>query len=144
MVDTMVRATAGTRPTHLKIFLKFFPYFKISATHHLHLQDRYFHLIKQGKKKKEGRTNSGISASVQIGDFIEFHLHDKSESVVVKATEIKKYKTFKELLLAEGIEQMLPGSGLTLEEAEKLYQGFPSYKEREAQFGTLCIHFELL
>lgn len=66
-----------------------------SKTHRLSLQQRYYDLIQCGKKKHEGRTNTGVASMVKVDDTIVFTPNDFPENnlrVIVK--KVKHYNTF--------------------------------------------------
>ncbi|EPZ35183.1 ProFAR isomerase-like protein [Rozella allomycis CSF55] len=109
------------------------------------LQRTYFNKVASGQKKKEGRTNYGKALKVTVGDRIIFSPNeDKNETLSAVVTGVTNYHSFESMLIKEGIESLLPSMNLTLTEAIQLYQSFPTYLEKEKEFGVRCIQFELV
>ncbi|WP_080146025.1 ASCH domain-containing protein [Marinilactibacillus piezotolerans] len=106
--------------------------------HQMGLYEEYLESIKQQTKWIEVRLNDEKRQKIKIGDFIEFtKVPQLDESIIVKVTDLKKYKSFKDMYLdspfaAFGCE------GWTLEELVKgTYEIYSIDQERE--FGALAI-----
>ena len=73
------------------------------------VQKRYFDLILEGKKTVEGRLNQKKYQKIKIGDLVSFKSSeptDHSTFCIVREKNI--YRTFKDMLEAEGLENCLP------------------------------------
>lgn len=103
------------------------------------LKEPYLSLIQQGKKTIEGRIASGLFQRVIPGSTIRFFNH--TGSVTCKISHAKIYKSFDEMLRAEGIEKCLPNVR-SLEEAVRIYNSLPGYRERALQHGVVAIHLQ--
>lgn len=98
----------------------------------LNVQEPYFSLIKSGQKTVEGRLGKDKYFTFKHGDKVVFNSNLE--------TEIKtmvKYKSFKEMLIFEGLKNVLP-EVQTLEEGEQIYYQFYT-KEDELKYGVVAI-----
>ncbi|AEC51880.1 hypothetical protein PNA2_0964 [Pyrococcus sp. NA2] len=100
------------------------------------LQEEYIELIKSGKKKIEGRLYDEKRRQIKPGDIIIF----EGGKLKVKVKAIRVYKSFKEMLEKEGIENVLPGVK-DVEEGVKVYRQFYD-EEREKKYGVVAIEIE--
>lgn len=107
----------------------------------MNLQRAYFDAVEQGVKTVEGRPADGKFATLNVDDFVEFHLDGDSErpAILIKITNIVKYASFKEMLENVGIQACLPGACQNVEEGTRLYHSFPEYRSREERFGVIAI-----
>lgn len=107
------------------------------------LSEPWFSLISLGLKIVEGRRNKGRFHDMKVGDIVEWTNDDfLPRSVFTKITGKKYYKTFKEYLEKEGLQNCLPGMP-DIEHGLSVY--FKYYtKEDEKKYGVVAIHFELL
>lgn len=101
----------------------------------LNVQEPYFSFIKSGKKTVEGRLGKNKYLSLKQGDLIKIN---DIEAVVVK---VVKYSNFKDMLIQEGVENVIPESE-NLESAVNVYYRFYS-KEDEEKFGVVGISIKL-
>ncbi|RLF90227.1 isomerase [Thermococci archaeon] len=99
------------------------------------LQEEYLRLIKEGKKRIEGRLYDEKRRRIKEGDIIIFEGKLRAK---VKALRI--YPSFKEMLKKEGIENVLPGVK-NIEEGVQIYRQFYS-EEREKKYGVVAIEVE--
>lgn len=102
----------------------------------LKILPQYFQAIVKGLKTVEGRLKKNDLVYLQKGDTIEFV--SESSHTHAQVTYIKEYKSFKEMLLDQGVANCLPDLS-DADEAAKVYHSFPGYREGEVQFGVLAI-----
>jgi len=108
------------------------------------LMEKYIHLIKQGEKPVEARVAIPMFEKWQEGDTIRFFSRRNSRiEVIVKIVGKKRYKTFRQMLEAEGVENLIPGVR-SINEGERMYLKIPKYAEREKQYGVLAFRLELI
>lgn len=98
----------------------------------LNVQEPYFSLIKSGQKTVEGRLGKDKYFTFKQGDKVIFN-----NNLEVEIKAIVRYKTFREMLIFEGLKNVLPGV-LTLEEAVKVYYQFYSPQD-EQKYGVAAI-----
>jgi ASC-1-like (ASCH) protein len=99
----------------------------------LSLMPCYFELIKSGKKTVEGRIYTPKFEKLAQGDHTVFVKNGTEEKLVCSVKALNIYKNFSSMLLAEGIENMLPGVA-TLSQAVQMYEDFPGYKDKVKQY----------
>lgn len=96
-----------------------------------HLSSPWFLLVKHGIKTVEGRIDKG-----------EFHKGEKivfwngNEVTERLISDVIKYKSFREMIEAEGLHRVLPGI-LTIEEGVKIYRKY--YSEDDEKMGVIAI-----
>ena len=99
----------------------------------------YLKWLKDGIKTAEGRVNSEKYQEIQLGDEILFT--DTQSENFIKGVVIFKheYVSFKEMLISEGVKNMLPFlNNDELEKGIKVYQNFPG-AERVKKYGCIAI-----
>lgn len=99
------------------------------------VQEPYASHIINGTKTVEGRLNKGKFAEAQVGDRVL--LNDAVEFVIV---EKNQYKTFREMLEQEGVENVIPNVETVDEAVEVYYQFYTSDQEKE--FGVISLKIE--
>ena len=85
------------------------------------LKQPWLNFIKSGQKTVEGRLNKGIFSRLKQGETITFI--NKKLKLEVLVTYIKHYKSFEELLMAEGIKHVLPNVS-SINDGVKIYHQF--------------------
>lgn len=81
--------------------------------------------------------------SWQEGDKIKFFSRRNSHiKVSVKIVGKAHYKTFRQMLKAEGVEKVIPEIS-NIYEGERRYLKIPKYAEREKQYGVLAFRLKL-
>lgn len=95
-------------------------------------QEPYFNFIKEGEKTMEGRLNKGKFADIEVGN--KCLVNDDFEVEVIGK---RLYKTFQEMIEAEGIEKVIPDAN-SVEEAVAVYYKFYT-KEKEAEHGVVAL-----
>ena len=109
----------------------------------LSLQEKYFNAVVLGLKTVEGRLNSPKFQDLCIGMLMSFTSVASDEVVVCEITGIHRYANFKEMLLEQGVENMLPGI-TCIEQGIAVYESFPGYKEKSVQIGVVAIKIQPL
>ncbi len=103
----------------------------------LHCQSPYFEMIKNGRKIIEGRLAKDKYVQLQAGDVICFN-----NELETRVVAVRKYPTFRDLILHEGVNKVLPGH-----EADSaphmVYRAFYS-EEDERTHGVVAIEITLL
>ena len=94
-------------------------------------QEPYLSLILNGIKTVEGRLNKGKFKEMQVGDLVE------TAGEIFEILEKNIYRTFKEMILSEGIENVIPDK-TTIDDAVNVYYRFYT-KEQEKEFGVVAI-----
>jgi len=104
-----------------------------SMTRHIiHVNEPYFTHLANESKKVEGRLNKDKFSEMNVGD--ELFVNDcLTLSIVGK----KIYKTFREMIAKEGLNNVIPGAK-SIDEAESVYYGFYTVKD-ESLFGVVAI-----
>ncbi|MFT4552040.1 MAG: oligoribonuclease [Chlamydiales bacterium] len=99
------------------------------------VREPFFSQIKNGTKTVEGRLSRGSYRNLQVGMNLRFN-----DEVTCRVTGIQKYASFREMIEAEGIDNVLPGLTET-SEAEEIYHHFYS-PEDVTLYGALAIQIE--
>jgi ASC-1-like (ASCH) protein len=99
----------------------------------LNVQEPYLSFVLNGQKTIEGRLNKGKFKDLQIGDVLVMGPEEKKFVI----NNLTVYKSFREMLEKEGIENVIPDKK-TLDEAEEVYYNFYT-KEQEEEFGVVAI-----
>ena len=81
-----------------------------------------FKCIIDGSKKADGRVASDYIREFKVGEELLFQA--SGEFVVVKITYLNFYKSFEDMLDAEGFKNMIPFAE-SFDEALKVYNNFP-------------------
>nr|XP_009617597.1 uncharacterized protein LOC104109909 isoform X2 [Nicotiana tomentosiformis]XP_016459516.1 PREDICTED: uncharacterized protein LOC107783064 isoform X2 [Nicotiana tabacum] len=101
----------------------------------LHVQEPYFSLLRNGEKTIEGRCAVGHYNKIEPGAFILFN-----KCLVLQVQDVHHYHSFREMLEAENLQELLPGVD-TIEEGVQVYRKFYS-EEKERSNGVLAICVE--
>jgi ASC-1-like (ASCH) protein len=107
-----------------------------------HRKEPYYTFVKNGQKTVEGRLVKGKYAKMSLGDQIIVQTEDESGSFDVKIIGLNRYQSFRDMLEAEGIKNVLPNLD-TVEEGILEYYKFYT-KEQEKEFGVLAIKVKKL
>ena len=111
-------------------------------TFHNHRSEPFFSYLKTGQKTIEGRLKKGKYVKIGTGDIINVESMEDGEIVTVEVTEVRHYRTFKEMLENEEIRKILPNVQ-TPEEGASIYRQFYS-KEDEKRYEIVAIEVKLL
>lgn len=118
---------------------------------------KYLDLIRSGDKTVEGRIRAGKWADVIPGDtfnFIstatpqnEFECSGNEAPIIAavrcRATSVRHYDCYQDMLEGEGLEKCLPGV-TSLEAGVEVYRSIPGYREREREAGVVAVGLELI
>lgn len=99
------------------------------------IQQPYFNYILSEEKKIEGRLNKGKFLEIKVGDILEINEIAKFEIVRKNI-----YKTFREMIIAERLENVVPNKK-TVDEAVQVYYKFCT-KEDEEKYGVVAIEIK--
>ncbi|MEI8067511.1 MAG: ASCH domain-containing protein [Candidatus Shapirobacteria bacterium] len=102
----------------------------------LDVQEPYLTFIKTGQKKIEGRLGKDKYLNLKPGDLI------KINNIEVEIIKVTKYPNFKNMLITEGVKNVIPNSK-NLKSAIDVYYKFYS-KEEEQTFGVVGINIKVL
>ena len=109
------------------------------------IKEPYYSLILSGEKTIEGRLNRGQFERIQTGQIIRWV--NQSRSVATKVQSKRIYSSFLEMLVAEGLRNVLPNITLSnlqgLTEGKNVYRKFYS-KDKESQFGVVAIQIKVI
>lgn len=109
-------------------------------------KEQYVSLIASGKKKIEGRLNKGRFVDLKKGDTVFWY--SGKNVAKTKIVSINKYSTFIDMLIAEGVKNVLPDIELnngktTLYKGMSVYRQFYS-QEDETEYGVLAIAVDVV
>jgi ASC-1-like (ASCH) protein len=104
----------------------------------INVQEPYLGYLKDGTKTIEGRLNKGKFKEIKVGDILEISGNTKQFNVTGK----RNYKTFLEMVTAEGFEKVIPDKTNETDAANVYYKFFT--KDQENEFGVLAIEIELV
>lgn len=97
----------------------------------------WFSLLVAGRKTVEGRLNRPKYKSLAVGTVLTFWNPDRTRSCTRVLMGVAAYRSFADMLDAEGLERVLPGIA-TLEGGVAIYRQFYSAEE-EQQTGVLAL-----
>lgn len=107
------------------------------------LKDKYFNLIKNGKKIYEIRLNDEKRQQINVGDIIVFkkesNLVEKIDTIV---NDLIHFKSFEEMAKTLPLEKV-GFSSKTVEEVVEIYHEFYS-EEDEKKYGIVAIKVNVL
>lgn len=108
-----------------------------SVDFELHVQEPYFSLLRNGQKTVEGRCAVGHYNKIESGALILIN-----KCLVLQVQDVRHYHSFREMLEAESLKEVLPGVDTT-EEGVQVYRKFYS-EEKERSNGVLAISVKKL
>ncbi|KAK9141199.1 hypothetical protein Scep_010880 [Stephania cephalantha] len=98
----------------------------------LHVQEPFFSQLRVGEKTIEGRCAVGDYKRIEPGAMLVFN-----KCLVLEVQDVRRYASFYEMLMTEGLGKVLPGVK-TIEEGVQIYRNFYS-EEKEKTSGVLAI-----
>ena len=108
----------------------------------LNLRDTPYNTIKAGTKKVEGRVPTPHDktpySKLTTNDTIVFRRESDQELMEVTILFVHHYRNVREMLEAEGAENVL-SSSKTVEESIKRFNTFKGYKENIPKYGIYAI-----
>ncbi len=106
----------------------------------INVSEPWFSLMKNKKKRIEGRLNKGIFSTLEKGDIIKFVNNANNDSFKAKIKKIIKYNTFEDYLSQEGLKRTLPNIK-TIEEGCNVYYKYYT-REQEREYKILAIYIK--
>ncbi len=112
--------------------------------HTMKLESKWFNYIANKMKVIEGRLYDEKRKRIRVGDCILFKSTSSSNEALLYAVVIglRRYSSFREMLINEGIERVLPGIH-DVDEGVKIYYNYYNPNE-EQKYGVLAIEVDLL
>lgn len=108
------------------------------------LKERYIRAIIAGKKTKEARMATTMFKQWEVGDKVKFFSKRNPELyVVVVLTKKTHYSSVPEMLLHEGMENLLENVD-SIKHATKIYRRIPNYRNLEEKYGVLAFSFDVV
>lgn len=104
------------------------------------LRREYMESIMRGEKIVEGRINAFPFDRLKKNTTISFINGERTISCDV--VEITKYKSWREMLLAEGVSNCLGRNVTHPDEGVSIYESIPNYEERAQKYGVLGIRLK--
>ncbi len=106
----------------------------------VNVSEPWFSLMKNKKKRIEGRLNKGTFATLKKGEIIKFINNNNSFKAKIK--KIVKYNTFEEYLSQEGLKRTLPNIN-SIEDGVNIYYKYYT-KEQEREYKVLAIYIKVI
>ena len=108
------------------------------------LKKQYIHMIQNGKKTVEGRINSGMFKGYKKGDLVRFfYQQNPQDDVTCKIEDAVPYKSFEEMLRAEGVGCCIPGI-YNVSEGVRAYHQIPGYEQKAKQHGVVAFRLKVV
>ena len=107
-----------------------------------HCAEPWLSHIASGRKQIEGRLRRSIFATLQPGDSVTWFDGDKRVRTRIEGA--RGYPTFRAMLEAEGLGNVLPEPGIdTIEDGVAVYRQYFT-EEEEREFGVLAVLVSLI
>lgn len=115
------------------------------TTHSMRLNTPWYEYVKSGEKIYEGRRLTEKVQGIKTGDKIEFlHATDPDQDVItVEVLDVLIYPTFREALESLPISEILPISGLTMDQGDDIYKKYVSHAT-QVKDGVAMIKIHLI
>jgi ASC-1-like (ASCH) protein len=108
------------------------------------LKKQYIQMIQQGRKTVEGRINSGMFKGYKKYDKVRFfYPQDPQDDVTCEIEDAVPYKSFDEMLRAEGVGCCIPGL-YTVAEGVQAYHRIPGYEQKAKQYGVVAFRLKVV
>ncbi len=98
----------------------------------INIQEPYFSFLKDGQKSVEGRLGKEKWLQLKKDEILIIN-----KSLKLKIVKITKYKSFEEMLIFEGIKNVIPDKE-NLKDAVNVYREFFSIED-EKKYGVVAI-----
>jgi ASC-1-like (ASCH) protein len=111
----------------------------------LTLNSPWYELVRDGKKRYEGRRALPSILSLTVGKCMSISHHTDATlpSYTVTVTSITRYKNFEEALKELPLDDVLPVPGISVDEGVKIYQKYVSLKTQERD-GVVMIGLDVV
>lgn len=106
------------------------------------LKKEYIRLISSRQKTVEGRINSYPFNKLKAGQVITFFAGDRSINCLI--TKVTTYKTFRDMLMNEGVTACFGRNVTHPDEGVSIYESIPNYEGRAKRFGVLAIRIKYM
>lgn len=104
----------------------------------------YLEWLSNGTKTAEGRVNTPSRRKMAEGDYIFLFDEKRDQNIYGQISFKHEYKNFREMLLTEGVKNMLPFlDSENLKQGIKIYESFPG-SERVKKFGCVAIGIKVI
>ncbi len=124
----------------------------IRSDHSITIQSRpeapYMTYLRTGEKTAECRINIPMYQKIREGDIILFH--NRQDGIFCKVTFLHTYRTFKDMIQAEGVTNLLPqlkrlnkSDAELMPQAIRTYEGFPG-SQNISRYGSVAIGVKYL
>jgi len=113
-----------------------------SNLHILHVDDVWLNYVLSGRKVVEGRLYDDKRREISVGDCIILRNNDDSRECYVYVKYMHIYPSFKDMLLSEGVNRVLPSIS-DVDEGVNVYYKYYS-REDEERYGVVAIGLGLL
>jgi len=105
------------------------------------LKKQYIHMIQDGRKTVEGRINSGMFRGYKKDDLVRFFC--QQADVTCKIEDAIPYKSFEEMLEAEGVGSCIPGIH-KVSDGVRAYHQIPGYEQKAKQHGVVAFRLRVI
>ena len=104
----------------------------------------YLKWLASGEKTAEGRINTSARRKMKVGEHIFLFDKEGNRNILGIISFKHEYKTFKEMLITEGVSNMLPFlKSEDLVQAIKVYESFPG-ASRVKKLGCVAIGIKVI
>ncbi len=110
--------------------------------HLMHVEENWLKKILSGNKVVEGRLYDEKRRRISIGDCIILRSDSTNKEIYVYVKYLRVYSSFKNMLLAEGLNRVLPGIR-SIDEGVKVYYKYYGRGDEE-RYGVVAIGLGLL
>jgi ASC-1-like (ASCH) protein len=107
------------------------------------LDNIWWQLVKNGQKTVEGRLIKDHHGKVKFGDYFTIRNRENKEVIIGIVTFVRYYYTFRNMLLKEGLNNVIPIT-TNLQEALDIYYAIPGYREGEQKYGVVAIGLQVI
>jgi ASC-1-like (ASCH) protein len=100
----------------------------------LNVSEPWLTYLVSGEKQIEGRINKGKFSLIKKGDLLELQ-----NGTILKVICIRRYFSFKNMLIYEGLDKVLPGTS-TIDDGISIYRQYYSIEDEKK--SVLAFHVE--
>lgn len=106
------------------------------------LQDEWWCAVMSGKKIVEGRIFRDHHSTVKESDFFKINNMKTGSQLTGTITNVTRYDSFEEMLIHEGLKNVLPGVKSVVE-GVNVYHKIPGYRSLEGKYGVAAIELRV-